>query len=422
MDIQLLIDECAAKGGGRVTIPTGRHETGTLELRSNVELHLEAGAVLYGKPEHDAYPLPANFFYDAMKQTRGRALILADKAENIAITGSGTVDGNGQAWPDTHPRHAERPFLLRLVSCKNVRLAGITLRNPAAWTCHLQNCEDVNLQGLAIDSRVNHNNDGIDIDSCRRVSVSKCRITTGDDAICLKSTLPFPCEEIEACDCDLSSSCGAIKLGTESYGDIRKVHVHDCQVRYAGLGAIKLLTSDGGIIEDVMIENIEIQAATGPIFFRLGARGNVYAAGEAGKPAGALRRITLRNIRGNVILPDHPVRNYWNGTQEPPRALSCLFLTGLPEAAIEDVTLENIDLAFAGGGLPEDAARIPSEQPEAYPEIHHFGVLPASCIYLRHARRIALRNVCARLKSPDARPAFVKSDVQELQMEQVHLP
>ena len=422
MDIQHLIDECAGKGGGRVVIPAGRHETGTIELRSNVELHLEAGAVLCGKPDLEAYPLPASFFYDAMKQTRGRALILADGVENVTITGSGAIDGNGQAWPDTHPRHAERPFLIRLINCKNVRLEGVALRNPAAWTCHLQNCEDVKLHELAIDSRVNHNNDGIDIDSCRRVSVVDCRITTGDDAICLKSTLPFPCEEIEARNCELSSDCGAIKLGTESYGDIRKVHIHDCRVRYAGLGAIKLLTSDGGIIEDVVIDNIEIQAATGPIFFRLGARGNVYAAGEACKPAGALRRVTLRNIRGNVILPDHPVKNYWTGKQEPPRALSCLFLTGLPESAIEDVTLENIDLAFAGGGLPEDVSRVPTEQPEAYPELHHFGVLPASCIYLRHARRIALRNVRARLKTPDARPALVKNDVQELQMEHVQLP
>jgi hypothetical protein len=188
--------------------------------------------------------------------------------------------------------------------------------------------------------------------------------------------------------------------------------MHDCRIRYAATGALKLLTSDGGVFEDVEISDIVIERGTAPIFLRLGGRGRVYVPGAQRKGPGRLRRIRLARIKSDVFVPPKDIVQPFTRETMPARAFSGILITGLPGHCIEDVTLEDVEIAFAGGGFPEDVRNEPPEQPEMYPEHFYFGALPAACAYVRHARGVTLRRVVACVKAADARPALVCEDVE----------
>ncbi len=420
MNIQEQIDCCAVGGGGVVSVPPGRYECGTLFLRSGVELHLEEGAFLEGSGDIARYPNPPGAFTDGADQWRGRALILAQDAEHVAVTGQGIVCGNGRLFPEGHAAYAQRPFLLRFVSCRDVRIEGVSLREPAAWTCVFQNCEDVDVRGIRIDSHCNSNNDGIDIDSCRRVRISGCSIDSGDDALCLKSTLPFPGGDIEVRECVLKSHAAAVKFGTESYGDLRNVRIHHCRIEGAELGAVKILSVDGAVMEDIEISDLEIVRAVSPFFVRLARRGRVYVPGVPAKNPGRLRRIIFRGISGRIQLRETEFR-FPSGAPEPAR-LPDLFpvtVSGLPEAPVEDVTLEDIDLTLPGTGNLFEGP-IP-ENPEGYPELGAFGRLPSWCVFLRHIRGFYTKNCHFTLENTDGRPPFFTEDALNADLRSIRL-
>ena len=411
--IQQAIDACSAAGGGRVVLAAGSYRCGTLFLKNGVTLHLERGAIILGSPRYADYPAPETSFVDAVGDIRGRALILAERVSNVGLTGEGVIDGNGGAFHQGTPEHSTRPFLVRLVHTQNVTLSGLELRGSAAWTVHLLDCEDVLVENVFIDSRVNENNDGIDIDSSRRVTVRHCRIYTDDDAICLKSTRREACEDIHVHDCELSTECGALKLGTESYGDMRRVKLHDIHIRYAATCALKVLTSDGAVIEDVEIRNIQADLTTGPIFFRLGARGRTYAKDDAPKPAGKLRRVQISGVRAKVFQPNKPSIQHFTKELIAPEAFSGIVMTGVPEQMIEDVVVSDCDFEFVGG-FQGDASKLnPPEEPAMYPEHFYFGVLPGAAAYVRHARGVVFKNVKLALQNPDVRPLIVTADAPD---------
>lgn len=412
--IQAAMDSCHEVGGGKVVLTPGTYRCGTLFLRDNVTLHLETGAIIVGSANLHDYPMPLVSFTDAVGDIRGRALLVAETASHIALTGGGVIDGNGGAFPIGHPDHNQRPFLCRLAYCKNIRISGVTLRGAAAWTCHLLGCEDALIEDIHIDSRINENNDGIDVDSCRRVTIRNCFIASDDDAICLKATLPEPCEDVQVSGCTLITECSALKLGTESYGDIRRVTMLDCRIPYAGTGAIKLLSSDGGVFEDVEIRDIDIERATGPIFMRLGNRGRTYVGGVDAKGPGKLRRVRFANIRAHTFLPPKDIVQPFTGELMPARAFSGVFLTGLTGHLIEEVTFENVTIEFCGGGQPDDAGRPLPEEPAMYPEFYYFGALPAAGFYVRHAKDIRFSKTTGSLQQYDPRPLFAYEDVENV--------
>ena len=413
--IQAAMDSCHEVGGGKVVLTPGTYRCGTLFLRDNVTLHLETGAIIVGSANLHDYPMPLVPFTDAVGDIRGRALLVAETASHIALTGGGVIDGNGGAFPIGHPDHNQRPFLCRLAYCKNIRISGVTLRGAAAWTCHLLGCEDALIEDIHIDSRINENNDGIDVDSCRRVTIRNCFIASDDDAICLKATLPEPCEDVQVSGCTLITECSALKLGTESYGDIRRVTIADCRIPFAGTGAIKLLTSDGGIFEDIEIRDIEIERGTGPIFMRLGSRGRTYIPGVEAKGPGKLRRVCFANIRARTFLPPKDIVQPFTGEMMPARAFSGVFVTGLPEQPVEDISFEGMEIAFSGGGQLQDIGRPLPEDPGMYPELYYFGALPAAGFYVRHAKTIWFNNMRASLQQPDPRPMFAYVDVEDVE-------
>lgn len=318
LGLQTAIDAAHAAGGGRVVVSPGRMTTGTLVLRSNVELHLERGAVLLGSTDLDDYsPLaPAAMTGDLRHDASGYrllGLITAERAENFAITGAGTIDMRGPEFFDTSaPTAAEiaadptgslvrgmyrkpahpRPRMLVFSECRGIRISGVTLKDSPSWTSWIAECEDLDIRDVCItgDQRM-INNDGIHLDSCRRVVISGCRIATGDDALVIRAIPKDSSRRQSSCNvavsnCVLDSACQAIRIGCPNDGAITDVTISNVVLRgYNGIafdnphrylvpGAATRLFTDRIVISSVAIEvtgrPIWIEAQDGVGLDRLG--------------------------------------------------------------------------------------------------------------------------------------------------------
>ncbi|MGN6368843.1 MAG: glycoside hydrolase family 28 protein [Phycisphaerae bacterium] len=397
--LQKLIDDSSAAGGATLHFPPGKYLTGTLQLKSNITLHLDENATLLGSTN------PADYrnldpFTDGSGNPMGYALLIALDADHIAIEGPGSIDGQGPSLKrNEKPKYTLRPFLLRWIRCHDISLQDAHLANPGAWTCHFFQSRDIDVSNLTIRTRNIglQNADGLDIDSSENIRITRCDINTGDDALVLKSTSPLPTQHFTASDCKLSSHTNAIKLGTESLGGFNDITVSNCTVSNTDMAGIALYTVDGGDLQNVHLSHIDIDGAAVPISIRLGARLKTFRPGDQPKPVGHLRDITLDNISAKNIK------------------LIGMLINGIPDHPIQNLTLSNISLQLPGGGKPEDANKQLPEKESTYPEYNMFGKsLPAACIYARHIDNLTLQNIHATLEHPDPRPAAVLIDIQNL--------
>ena len=243
LNIQAAIDAAAAAGGGRVTVPQGEHTVGSLHLKSGVELHLEKGAVLVGSvrsEDYDSFPAEV---CSIRPENSSKVFVYAYDAEDIAITGEGTIDGRGPAFFDTseasiqwgcYPKPpVERPRMVQFVRCKNVHLQGVTFQDSPCWTMLIRLCENVDIVGIAITADQKMiNNDGIDIDGCRHVRARDSVFKTCDDCLILRAMRERPdehvvCEDIAVSNCRLNSRCQTIRLGCPSDDTIRNAVFRD---------------------------------------------------------------------------------------------------------------------------------------------------------------------------------------------------
>ena len=397
--IQTAINRCAQTGGGRVTIPPGTFLTGTLIMKSNVELHLAHGATLLGSTNTKHYPRQPRASYRALGTRRGAsALIYAEGAKNIAITGSGTINGQGSHFKEF------RPKIILFISCRNVRIDGLNLRNSAGWMQHYLDCDNVIIRGLDVYNHSNRNNDAVDIDGCRRVTISDCNFDTDDDGITLKSTGPAPTEHVTITNCTVSSHCNAIKAGTESTGGFRNITISNCVVTQSidkepiygkpeGGSAIALEIVDGGILEAVTISNIVIEGARAPLFIRLGNRARKHT-DKAPKPGvGILRNVTISNIIAHNA-------GLWTSS-----------IMGIPGHLIENVSISNVQLFSKGGAEPGSYRKNVKEREDGYPDPIHWRRLPACGLYLRHIRGLSIDGIAIGVQNPDDRPPICAEDV-----------
>lgn len=392
--IQSAIDRCGAAGGGEVVLPPGRYLTGTLRLRDRVTLVVEGGAVLLGSPRLDDYPVLHDAIPTYTSNYTERCLIRADGATDIGIRGAGTIDGNGAAFTGEYKL---RPYLMRFVGCHGVHVEGITLRESAMWVQHYLDCEDVLIDGIRVRSRRSGvNNDGIDIDSCRRVRIANCDIDCGDDAIVLKATAASPCRDVVVANCILSTLCNAFKLGTESNGGFDNIVFANSAIYNTRLAGIALEAVDGGSLSRVSISNIVMRETGCPIFLRLGNRARPIAERDARPGVAAFSGVTIRGVTAEATSP------------------ICCSITGLPGHPIEEVVLDDVQLTVPGGGAPFAADRQVPEKADAYPEFGMFGSLPTYGLYCRHVRGLTLNRVGFRTSKPDARPALAVDDTEGL--------
>ncbi len=399
--IQKAIDACAAGGGGKVCLRGGTFLAGTVVLKSNVTLHVEAGATLLGSRDMEHYPDITPEIPYLYTERFTKYMIYAEKAENIGISGRGTIDGQGEFY--TNPRGDKlRPYILRFAECRNVRVTGVTFRNSARWLSHYLACEDVVIDGIRVDNRCHRaNRDGIDVDSCRYVRIANCHVNTGDDAIVLKATAHRKCQHVTVTNCVLSSSASAFKLGTESNGGFEDITCSNCTIYDTGYGGISLMMVDGAQFGRVNVSNITMRDVRVPIFIRLGNRARPLP-DEEEPGMGSLRDIVISNVQGSVLGP-----------------IGCS-ITGIEGHYAENITLENIRLHFPGGGTAEDAAREVPENEKSYPSGRMFGTLPAYGFYCRHVKNLRLHGLDLDCMQPDGRPAVVCDDVVDFEVFGLH--
>ena len=416
--IQFAIDYIHNNGGGRLVFDVGKFLTGSIHLKSNVTLHLLEGAVLLGVLN------PLDYDRDGLT-----ALILSNHQQNISITGKGIIDGQGRqvarnvvelvhkglikdTFRNDRPEVEIRPMLIYFRSCKNVNVKGVTMRNAAAWVQTYDQCVKVAIDSITVDSRAFWNNDGIDIVDCDSVIVSNTYIDAADDGVCLKSHDPRKiCQNILVTNCTIRSSASAIKFGTASLGGFRNIRLIKNKVFDTYRSAIALEAVDGGFIENVEADGLEIKNTGNCIFLRIGER----ISGKKGR----LENIKISNVIADIAAHKADSGYQYEGPiEDMPRNVSpAMIIAGIPGAPIFKIFFENIQINHPGGGNPQFAKialneldSIP-EKPAAYPEFSMFRELPAWGVFIRHANNVHLKNLKLSCDKKDYRTAIVVDDV-----------
>lgn len=402
---------------------------GTVELRSNVNLHLLAGATILGSTDMADYvdhPGPpkgqdANPFH----------LIFAQNCENIALTGRGKIDGSGAAfwerngrapvapedeWKDVIAHNwskLERPSpMIELVGCRNLLIEGLRICNSPGWTLRPVNCDDVVIRGIKIKNPIHGcNTDGIDLCGSQNVLISDCIVETGDDAICLKSENHYgdevrPIRNVTITNCTLTCCCNGIKFGTISVGPVENVTIsnvvihspHDAPLHSRLVSGIALEMVDGGSIDGVVISNVRMQNVRTPIYIRLANRGKDSKGG-----VGSLQNVMMSNISASG-------------------ATNTSSITGIPGYDVSGVTLSDIRIESELAG---DPAWLDLEVPEdidGYPECFNLGHLPACGLYARHVEGLRIRNLEVIVPAEEARPALAFDDVKNSLVQDLYTP
>lgn len=281
------IAELHKAGGGVLTVPTGEYSTGPIELCSNMELHLEPGAVIRFLNDPAAFPLQ-ECQYEGRISHRPKPCLSAFNAENVALTGFGVLDGCGAPWWAAQRARTlanGRPYLLHFENVTHLRVCGVQLRNSPAWTVHPLNCVDVLIEDVSICNPYNSpNTDGINPESCRDVRILNCRVDVGDDCITLKSGTeetpsPAPCENIVIANCLLVHGHGGIVIGSEMSGGVRNVTVTNCVFTGTDRGLrVKTRRRRGGCVENLRLSNLVMERVFCPFVFNM-----YYSCGTAEK-------------------------------------------------------------------------------------------------------------------------------------------
>jgi hypothetical protein len=441
--IQQAIDAASAAGGGTVSFPAGVYVSGSIQLKNNITLQFEPGATLEATADAAQYdaaePNQWTQFQDFGHSHWHNSLIWGEGLENIAIVGPGLISGKGLSRGD---RGADKAIALKL--CHNVTLRDFSILNGGHFGILLTGVDNITLDNLKIDT----NRDGIDVDSCRNVRISNSSVNApNDDAIVLKSSYALgamrPTENVTIANSlvsgydigslldgtykrtvkqapDRDGPTGRIKIGTETNGDFRNIMISN--VVFDRSRGLALEAVDGAHIEDVVITNVTMRdVSNAPIFIRLGARQRA----PEGTPIGAIRRITISNLRaydvdpryGSIIsgIPGHPIEDV------KLRGISILYRGGitLDQVAKQPADVVNTFFFRQTGGVPPREPYDTPEREKEYPEPSMFGLMPAYGFFVRHAAGIDLSDVEVACMKEDGRPAFVLDDVQSIALSRV---
>ncbi len=414
--IQAAIDDCSKQGGGTVLLSAGTYLSGTLHLKSNITLHIQSGAVLLGSTRIDDYSLNSPELASYNDSFLKQSLIYGENLDHVSIEGDGIIDGQGGAFKVTTKvkpdRYKNRPYILRLICCRNVRVENITLQNSAMWMQHYLACENLSIRGIKVYNHCNQNNDMMDIDGCKNVVISDCIGDTDDDGLTLKSTSGRITENVTITNCILSSHCNALKCGTESHGGFKNIVISNILVKPSkddmaifgdpkGIGGIVLAVVDGGLLDNVNISNVRVEGVRVPLFLRLGNRARTVVPGDEPPGVGTYKNVKISHV-----------------TATGADSVGCS-ITGLPGHPVRNVELSDITISFHGGvAAPQRLADVP-ENETFYPESTMFGTLPAYGFYLRHAENISLSDIDLSYQQPDERPALLADDVNELEIDKL---
>ncbi len=352
--IAAAIEAASGAGGGTVYIPAGTYHTGAIMLQSNIELHVSAGAVLSFSTDPAHYP-PVRSRWEGVDQHVHASCIYGEQLHNVSITGSGQIEGNGEAWWDLFRNRREqlqypRPKLISFDHCTRITIRDVQLRHSPSWTINPICCEMVTVDNITIHNPADSpNTDGINPESCRNVHISNCHIDVGDDCITIKSGTEdtpdrVPCENVTVVNCTMMHGHGGVVIGSEMSGDIRNVTISNCVFKQTDRGIrLKSRRGRGGIVEDIRISNIVMEDVICPFIMNL-----YYFCGPRGKDkyvwdkhpypiteeTPCFRRIHFAHITARRV---HAAAG---------------FLYGLAEQYVSEVTFSDIDISMAENAIP----------------------------------------------------------------------
>lgn len=437
--IQTAIDKVNSEGGGQLVVPEGKFLTGALVLKSGVNLYLSPKAIILGSTNPYDYPFVKSILEKIKIEEKGNhigALISADNQENIAISGSGTINGQGRqlslvldslfyagVLDSSHynlrrKRPDGRPCDIKFLFCKNISINGITIKDAAGWVQTYDRCTNLTLNHIRVESDAYWNNDGIDVVDCSRVRITNSFVNAADDGICLKSsTEGYINDSIYIDNCTVRSSASAVKFGTASTGGFKNVVVKNIKVFDTFRSAIALECVDGGMLENVLVDSINATNTGNAIFIRLGHR-------NKDARISTLKNVVIRNIKAEIPFgrPDEkydlrgPDLAFFHNTFPSS-------VTGIPGHPVQNVLIENVEISFPGKGndglaiLPLYRLKDVPEVEDQYPEFSMFGELPAWGFYVRHVEGLILKNIKVIARERDYRPAYVFDDVKGLTMD-----
>jgi len=435
--INKAIEAAAQTGGGTVLVPAGTYLCGSIHLRSNIHLLIDAGATILGAPQNlNAYdetePYTFGGYQDGGHCYFHNSLIWGENLTNVFITGNGMINGGGlvrsdglldkmcgfNIWNKPDAKKTDYPPVrlgnkaIALKLCKNVLIRDITIFHGGHFAILVTGCDDLTVDNVTMDT----DRDGIDIDCCRNTMVSNCRINSpNDDGLCPKSTFALgeirPTENLTIVNCQVSGFAegtlldgtmkpsknhnGRIKFGTESSGGFRNCTVANCTFR--SCRGLALEEVDGGIMDNITINNITMMDVPDYAIY--------ITTGKRNRTPNVTTNSRARNILISNVIADGVGK------------MSGIQIMGLPEQPLEGIRLENIRLTSKGGGTKADAVIEPKELGAGYPEPNKLGTLPAYGVFARHVNGLELANISVNFQTNDFRPAIICSNVNGLEID-----
>src|SRR5262245_42764564 len=406
--VQAAIDACNGNKGGTVLVPAGNFVVGTLELKSNVTLHLTAQGCLLGSGKAEHYQAG-----NGIPPSNGNiVLISAADAENVTIEGPGTINGNGAKFftgkgDNTGPGqnsaegYFQRPHLMVFYRCRNLLIRDVFLTASAYHCARILQCQRVRLDGVRIYNRVNLNNDGFHINSSEYVHIANCDVLCQDDACALFGSNKF----VTVTNCTFSTRWSVFRFGG---GQAENISISNCVI-YDTYGCpIKMRCGARSRFENITFSNLILKNVTGPISIGLDSnRGG--AAGTAQPVKGVVRNIAFNGIRSTVVSQGRQHEDLpWRQRFRPGETRSCIVVNGVKDEFLEEISFQDVHVIYEGGGTVEEAAR---EVPQIAGEYFEIGTPPAYGIYARNVRGLTLHNVRLEVSAPDLRPAVVFDQV-----------
>lgn len=452
------IKACVDAGGGRVIVPAGIWLTGPIELKSNLNLHLEQGAVILFSPDFEDYPL-ARRTWSGLAAVRCTPPLHGENLENIAITGPGIIDGSGQAWwpvkkikktdrqwkallasggvvdktkkiwvwwPSEGALHGKetvakldargaelheykvtreypRPVLVGITKCKGVLLDGPTFQNSPGWNVHPVMCENMIIRNITVRNPWwSQNGDGLDLESCRNVIVNNCRFDVGDDAICMKSgkneygrKRGKPTENVAISDCVVYHGHGGFVIGSEMSGGVRNIYIRNCSFLGTDVGLrFKSTRGRGGVVEDIFIQDIRMKDIPTDAI-----RFYMYYADKAPIPEDDdASEPAVEEVIPPVTEETPSFRNIHIKNITCNGAARAIWLQGLPEMPIKNINFDNVVISAKTGIVSVEADQIKMKNMKIMPE-------ESPVFLLYNSRNFMIDNVIF----PESKDIFMKA-------------
>jgi hypothetical protein len=409
--VQAAIDACNREKGGMVLVPAGNFVVGTIELKSNVTLHLAAQGRLLGSAKIEHYKAG-----NGVPPGNGNiVMISAANAENVTIEGSGTIDGQGVKFftgrgdmtgpgQNSVEGYSQRPHLLIFYRCKNLAIRGVCLTASAYHCTRILECNRVFLDGVRIYNRVNLNNDGFHINSSEYVHIVNCDVVCQDDACALFGSNKF----VTVTNCSFSTRWSVFRFGG---GEAENIAISNCVI-YDTYGCpIKMRCGAKSRFENITFANLIMKNVTGPISIGLDSTRRNATPNSPEPAKGIVRNIAFNGIRATVVAEGKQHEDLqWPQKFRPGETRSCIVVNGVGEEVLENISFQDVHVLYEGGGTAAEAVR---EVPQIAGEYFEIGTPPAYGIYARNVRGLTLSNVRFELNKPDLRPACVFDNVAD---------